>query len=140
MLAYGGLTQKDVKLVEFSSYGAMWKGVLNNDVDAAIASTISGQTKEVETSPRGIMYPPTPGGDKEAWARVNKVGPYYYPHRTTCGAGITEATAIELPSYPYPIFMAYASQPAEFVYSLAKAMIQEYPAYKDSAPGRQVST
>lgn len=135
VLAYGNLTPKDVKLVEFSSYGAMWKGVLNNDVDAAIASTISGQTKEVETSPRGIMYPPTPGADKEAWARVNKVGPYYYPHRTTCGAGITEATAIELPAYPYPIFMAYASQPADLVYNLAKAMIQEYPAYKDSAPG-----
>lgn len=135
VLAYGGLTPKDVKLVEFSSYGAMWKGVLNNDTDAAIASTISGQTKEVETSPRGIMYPPTPAADKEAWARVNKVGPYYYPHRTTCGAGITEATAIELPSYPYPIFMAYASQPADFVYSLAKAMITEYPAYKDAAPG-----
>jgi len=135
VLAYGGLTPKDVKLVEFSSYGAMWKGVLNNDTDAAIASTISGQTKEVETSPRGIMYPPTPAADKEAWARVNKISPYYYPHRTTCGAGITEATAIELPSYPYPIFMAYASQPADLVYNLAKGMIQEYPAYKDSAPG-----
>jgi TRAP transporter TAXI family solute receptor len=135
VIAYGNLTPKDVKLVEFSSYGAMWKGMVNNEVDAAIASTISGQTKELETSPRGIMYPPTPGADKEAWKRVNKVGPYYYPHRTTCGAGITEATAIELPAYPYPIFMAYASQPADLVYNIAKGMIQEYPAYKDSAPG-----
>lgn len=135
VLAFGNLTPKDVKLVEFSSYGAMWKGVVNNEVDAAIASTISGQTKEVETSPRGIMYPPTPGADKEGWARVKKISPYYYPHRTTCGAGITETNAIELPAYPYPIFMAYASQPADLVYNIAKGMIQEYPAYKDSAPG-----
>jgi TRAP-type uncharacterized transport system substrate-binding protein len=113
----------------------MWKGMVNNEVDAAIASTISGQVKEVETSPRGIVYPPTPGTDKEGWARVNKIGPYYYPHKTTCGAGIAPGTSIELPSYPYPIFMLYASQPADLVYSLAKAMIVNYDAYKDAAPG-----
>ena len=47
VLAFAGLTKDDVKLVEFSGYGAMWKGMLNNEVDAAIASTISGQVKEV---------------------------------------------------------------------------------------------
>jgi TRAP transporter TAXI family solute receptor len=135
VLAFGDLTAKDVKLVEFSSYGAMWKGMVNNEVDAAIASTISGQTKELETSPRGIMYPPAPAADKAGWERVKKISPYYYPHRTTCGAGITEANAIELPAYPYPIFMAYASQPEDLVYNLAKGMIKEYDAYKDAAPG-----
>lgn len=35
IIAYGGLTQKDVKIVEFASYGAMWKGLLNNDADGA---------------------------------------------------------------------------------------------------------
>ena len=135
VLAFGGLTRSDVKLVEFSGYGAMWKGMVNNEVDAAIASTISGQVKEVETSPRGIVYPPTPAADKEGWARVNKIGPYYYPHKTTCGAGIPQGGSVELPSYPYPIFMVYASQPADLVYSLAKAMIVSYDAYKDAAPG-----
>ena len=77
VMAFGGLTRNDVKLVEFSSYGAMWKGMVNNEVDAAIASTISGQVKEVETSPRGIVYPPTPAADKEGWARLNKIGPYF---------------------------------------------------------------
>ena len=124
-----------MKLVEFSSYGAMWKGMVNNEVDAAIASTISGQVKEVETSPRGIVYPPTPAADKEGWARLNKIGPYYYPHKTTCGAGIPQGGSVELPSYPYPIFMAYASQPADLIYSLTKAMIVSYDAYKDAAPG-----
>jgi len=135
VLAFGNLTKNDVKLVEFSGYGAMWKGMVNNEVDAAIASTISGQVKEVETSPRGIIYPPTPAGDKEGWARINKIGPYYYPHKTTCGAGIPQGGSVELPSYPYPIFMVYASQPADLVYSLAKAMIVSYDAYKDAAPG-----
>ena len=135
VLAFAGLGRNDVKLVEFSSYGAMWKGMLNNEVDAAIASTISGQIKEVETSPRGIIYPPTPASDKEGWARVNKIGPYYYPHKTTCGGGIPPGGSVELPSYPYPIFMAYATQPADLMYNLTKAMIANYDAYKDAAPG-----
>src|SRR3990167_1682687 len=31
ILAFGGLTTNDVKRVEFSSFGAMWKGMLNNE-------------------------------------------------------------------------------------------------------------
>ena len=135
ILAFGGLTRNDVKLVEFSSYGAMWKGIINNEVDAAIASTISGQAKEAEASPRGLVYPPTPAADREGWARLNKFGPYYAPHKATCGVGITAANPVELPNYPYPIFMAYAQQPAELVYNLAKAMIDGYDGYKDGAPG-----
>jgi TRAP transporter TAXI family solute receptor len=135
VLAFGGLTRNDVKLVEFSSYGAMWKGMVNNEVDAAIASNISGQVKEVETSPRGIVFPPTPAADKEGWARLHKIGPYYYPHKSTCGAGVPAGGSVELPAYPYPIFMAYASQSADLVYNITKAMIADYGDYKDAAPG-----
>jgi TRAP transporter TAXI family solute receptor len=135
VLAFGGLTRSDVKLVEFSSYGAMWKGMLNNEIDAATASNISGQVKEVETSPRGIIYPPTPAADKEGWARLLKIGPYFLPHKATCGVGLSAQNPAELPSYAYPIFMTYAEQPADLVYSLTKAMIVDYDAYKDGAPG-----
>lgn len=135
ILAFGGLTRNDVKLVEFSSYGAMWKGIINNEVDAAIASTISGQAKEAEASPRGLVYPPTPHADRAGWERLHKFGPYYAPHKATCGVGITAATPVELPNYPYPIFMAYASQSADLVYNLAKAMINGYDGYKSGAPG-----
>jgi TRAP transporter TAXI family solute receptor len=135
VLAFAGLGKSDVKLVEFSSYGAMWKGILNNEVDAAIASTISGQAKEAEASPRGLLYPPVPAADKAGWARMNKLGPYYAPHKATCGVGITAQTPVELPNYPYPIFTAYASQPADLVYGVTKSMIVNYGAYKDGAPG-----
>jgi TRAP transporter TAXI family solute receptor len=135
VLAFAGLGRNDVKLVEFSSYGAMWKGILNNEVDAAIASTISGQAKEAEASPRGLMYPPMPASDKAGWTRVNKISPYYAPHKATCGPGMSEKNPVELPNYPYPIFTVYASQPANLVYSMAKSMIVNYDAYKDGAPG-----
>lgn len=133
VLAFAGLGKADVKLVEFSSYGAMWKGIINNEVDAAIASTISGQAKEAEASPRGVVFPPAPAADKAGWARINKISPYYAPHTATCGAGIT--APVELPNYPYPIFTAYANQPADLVYSMTKSMIVNYAAYKDGAPG-----
>jgi TRAP transporter TAXI family solute receptor len=135
VLAFAGLGKNDVKLVEFSSYGAMWKGIVNNEVDAAIASTISGQAKEAEASPRGLVYPPAPATDKAGWARINKISPYYAPHKTTCGPGMSAQNPVELPNYPYPIFMVYASQPANLVYSMAKSMIVNYDAYKDGAPG-----
>jgi TRAP transporter TAXI family solute receptor len=135
ILAFGDLKQSDVKAVEFSSYGAMWKGMVNNDVDAAFATTITGPAKELETSPRGIIWPPLPHNDKAGWERVKKVGSFFFPHMATCGAGISKDKPIELGNYPYPIFMVYGSVPADEVYSITKAMIVGYDAYKDAAPG-----
>jgi len=135
IMAFGGVDKKDVKLVEFSNYGAMWKGMVNNEVDAAFASTISGQAKEVEASPRGLMWPAMPANDKAGWDRVAKFGPYFYPHTATCGAGITKDKPVQTAAYPYPIVMVYASQSADLVYSIAKGMIDQYAAYKDAAPG-----
>jgi TRAP transporter TAXI family solute receptor len=135
ILAFGGLKQSDVKTVEFASYGAMWKGMVNNDVDAAFATTITGPAKELETSPRGIIWPPLPHADKAGWERVQKVGSFFFPHVATCGAGISQDKPIELGNYPYPIFVVYGQLPADQVYSLTKAMITGYDSYKDAAPG-----
>jgi hypothetical protein len=66
---------------------------------------------------------------------MRKVGPYFAPHRVTCGVELSPQRPSELPTYAYPIFMAYASQPADLVYGLARAMIVDYAAYKDAAPG-----
>jgi TRAP transporter TAXI family solute receptor len=135
ILAFGGLTASDVRIVEFSNYGAMWKGMVNNEVDAAFASTISGQAREVDASPRGLVWPPMPGSDKAGWERVNKIGPYFYPHQVSCGAGIAKDKPVETAAYPYPIFMAYASQPNDLIYGVAKSMIVNYNDYKDGVPG-----
>jgi TRAP transporter TAXI family solute receptor len=136
ILAFANLTKDDVKLVEFSSFGAMWKGMINNEVDAAIASTITGQVRELETSPRGVVMPETPAADKAGWERLLKIGPYFVPHKATCGAGgLSKSNPRELPNYPYPIFMAYADQKADLTYSITKSMIVDYADYKDAAPG-----
>jgi TRAP transporter TAXI family solute receptor len=135
ILAFADLKQSNVKIVEFSSYGAMWKGLLNNDVDAAFATTITGPAKEAETSPRGLVWPPLPHNDKTGWERVQKVGSFFFPHVATCGAGISKEKPIELGNYPYPIFVVYGAQPADQVYAITKAMIAGYDIYKDAAAG-----
>jgi TRAP transporter TAXI family solute receptor len=135
ILAFGGLAKADVKIVEFASYGAMWKGMLANEVDGAIASTISGQAKEMETSPRGLIYPALPHADKAGWDRLKKLGPYFQPHVVTCGAGFSAQNKGEVASYAYPIFMAYDKEPADGIFAITKAMIDGYAAFKDAAPG-----
>src|SRR4051794_5306076 len=135
ILAFGGLKQSDVKVVGFSSYGAMWKGLPNNATDAAFATTITGPAKEAETSPRGVIWPPLPHSDHAGWERVQKVGSCFFRHVATCGAGISKEKPIELGNYPYPIFVAYGSQPAEQVYAITKARITGYDVYRDAAAG-----
>jgi TRAP transporter TAXI family solute receptor len=135
MLAFGGLTRSDVKIVEFASYGASWKGMLNNEIDAAVASNISGQAKETETSPRGLFYPSMPASDTAGWERVRKIGPYFQPHKSSCGTSASKDKPLETSSYPYPILMHYGSLAADTIYNLTKAMVSNYDLYKDGAPG-----
>ena len=135
LIAFGGWTSNEVKLVEFASYGAMMKGVVNNEIDLFFASTISGLAKEIESSPRGITWVPMPASDKAGWDRVQKIAPYFYPHKASCGAGFAKGQVIETSVYPYPIFMAYGTQDANLIYSLTSAMIKHYDEYKDSVPG-----
>lgn len=138
LIAFGGLTEKDVTLVQFSSNNAMWKGVINNEADAVLTSTISGQSKEADSSPRGILWPPMPADDKEGWARVHRKAPYFVAQKATCGAGgLSPQTPVAMSSYAYPIFMTYADRPAETVHAVTKAMIDTYDKYKDGAPGAE---
>jgi TRAP transporter TAXI family solute receptor len=135
MLAFAGLTTRDVKIVEFAS-NAMWKGAVNNDVDALFGSTIAGPAKELQTSPRGIVWPSLPHSDKAGWERVRKVGPYFTEHNASCGAGeFAKDKPIQMGTYPYPIYTVYGSQPEDEVYVLTKALIDGFDGYKDNAPG-----
>jgi len=135
VLAFAGLTQKDVKIVEFASYGAMWKGIVNNDADAGFATTITGPARELESSPRGIIWPPLPHKDEAGWARVQKVGAFFTKLVATCGAAISPEKPVEMGNYPYPNFVTYASKSNDEIYAVTKAMIEGYDSFKDGAPG-----
>lgn len=134
MLACGGLTWKDVKKVEFPGYGASWRGMVNGQVDAAFASTLSGPTKKLQASPRGIMWPKVPHKDAACWARLSKVAPYFVPNMATRGTGISKDKPHEGARYPYPILMTLAAQDTKTVYSLTRAITELYPKFSQAEP------
>lgn len=134
-MAFGGLTWNDVVKVEFGGFGDSWKGLVNGQVDAAFAATNSGMAYELEASPRGIIWPPTPHADKEGWARMQKIAPFFAPNMATIGAGFSKEKPYEGAAYPYPILIAYPEADADLAYNMTKAMYELFPEYDGKAPG-----
>ena len=134
-LAFGGLTWDDVVKVEFAGFNQSWEGLINDQVDAAFASTVTPLAKRLDASPRGIFWPPLPHDDDAAWARFLKVAPYFVKHTATAGAGMSPEHPWEGAGYSYPILVANASYDQGVAYTLVKAMTEGFDEYKDGAPG-----
>jgi TRAP transporter TAXI family solute receptor len=134
-LAFGGLSWNDVTKVEVSGFAASFTAVLNDQADAAFSSTVSPPVSRLAASPRGVVWPAMGKDDAAAWERMKKVAPYFLPHTVTSGAEISKDKPWSGATYPYPILVANASQKADVVYALVKAMIQNFDDYKDGAPG-----
>ncbi|MEM9622051.1 MAG: TAXI family TRAP transporter solute-binding subunit [Pseudomonadota bacterium] len=134
-LACGGLTWDDVIRVDFPGYNAMWTGIVNGQVDAAYANTVSGPTRKLEASPRGIFWPPAPHADQDCWTRMAEIVPIMIPHNATRGAGISVDKPHEGATYPYPLLIALAAQDEQLVHDLALAIHRHFDEYKDADPG-----
>jgi uncharacterized protein len=135
MLAFAGLTWADVKKVEFGGFGQAMDGILNNQVDAAFSSSISGQAFRIAASPRGLRYPVFSHADTEGWARMRKVAPFFVPAFGAEGAELSPTNKVESATYPYPVLMTYANANADLVYAMTKAMVELFDDYKAGAPG-----
>ena len=72
-LAFGGLTRKDIKEVWFGSYNAMKDAVIADQLDAFGTVTTSANVRQIEASPRGLIWPPFPADNKKGWEAMNKV-------------------------------------------------------------------
>jgi len=135
MLAFANLTWDDVKKVEFGGFGAAMDGIVNNQVDAAFTSSISGKAYQIAKSPRGLVYPIFSHKDKAGWARMNAMAPFFFPFMGTEGAELSKDHPAESATYPYPILMTYAAQDADLVYNMTRAMVETFDLYKGAAPG-----
>jgi TRAP transporter TAXI family solute receptor len=135
LLASANLTWKDVTRVDFGGFGAAMEGIINNQVDAAFSSTISGPAYKIASSPRGIQYPVVPHKDNAAWERLNKTAPFFVRGWGAEGADLSPEKKVEGATYPYPVLMSMAKADAELVYNMTKAMVELFPDYKDGAPG-----
>ena len=135
MLAFANLTWNDVQKVEFGGFGAAMDGIVNNQVDAAFTSSISGFAYKIAKSPRGLVYPIFPHNDKAGWARMKAMAPFYFAFMGTEGAELSKDKPAESATYPYPILMTYAKQDESLVYNMTRAMVETFDMYKDGAPG-----
>lgn len=134
-LAFADLTWDDVEKVEFAGFGSSWEGMTNNQVDAAFAITVSGSTKPVASSPRGLVWPATPHDDSAGWDRMLAMAPYFTKNMLYAGTNVPK-DGLEGMAYPYPILTAHAEFTSEdLAYNMTKAMVEAYDLYKDGAPG-----
>ncbi|MBC8418154.1 MAG: TAXI family TRAP transporter solute-binding subunit [Pseudomonadota bacterium] len=129
-LAFGGMTWNDVNRVEFPSYGAACKALIEGKTDASVVSTSASIMYELETSPRGLFWVQFPPSDKEGWDRMLKIAPFLSPKKETVGAGISKENPVYLPGYRYPMITVYANADPEWVYNFVKALDQTYPMYE----------
>jgi len=135
MLAFAGMTWDDVERVEFPGFGASWEGIINNQVDAAFATTTSGPAYQLEASPRGLAWVEFPHDDEEGWARLQEKAPFFAPNMAIEGAGISPENPHEGAAYPYPVLIAYADQDVDLTYNMTRAMVELFDEYADAAPG-----
>lgn len=134
-LAFAGLTWDDVEKVEVSGFKASVDAIINGQADAAFMSTVTPHAKRLAASPRGIHWPPLPHDDEAGWERTMAAAPVYQKNMATSGAEISKDSPHEGAVYAYPILVTNANMDADTVYSLTRAIVEEYDQYKDAAPG-----
>lgn len=135
MLAYAGLTWDDVIKVEFPGFKDSIDGVISGQADAAFSSTVSPHLKRLGASPRGITWTPMAADNKKGWEMLHDVAPYFSPTKAVVGAEISKDKPWQGAGYPYPILVTNSDRSADEVYTLTKALVENFDAYKDNAPG-----
>lgn len=132
-LAFGGLTRDDVEMVWFGSYNAMKTAVLANQLDAFGSVTTSANMREIESSPRGLVWPQFPPDDKEAWQNVTDVVSFASPYKETMGAGVSEEDPRWLVGYRYPMITVYQDAVSvDEVYNVIKAIDLSFDDFKNT--------
>jgi TRAP-type uncharacterized transport system substrate-binding protein len=137
-MACANLRWNDVKKVDFPSWGASARAVIEGTADAFIASTNSGLVYELAASPRKYVAPsvPSPREDPACWKRLQRVAPHFEYHEASVGAGtISKEHPHKGATYGYPIITTYANQHADLVYHQTRMIYDLLPEYVSAHPG-----
>lgn len=134
-LAYGGLTWDDVERVDFGGFGASWTGLIEDQVDAAFASTNSGKAYEAEAGPRGLFWPPIDPENTEGFEAMTSIAPFFVINKAMVGATIDGTDGYQGAGYAYPVLTAMDSTEDDLVYNMTKAMVELFDQYDGKAPG-----
>jgi len=139
-LAAGSLTWADVQKLDFPSWGASGRAVIEGKADCYIASTNSGPVYELANSPRKYSPAamPDPKQDRAAWERLKKIAPFFDYNLATIGAPpVSKETPHLGATYGYPIVTTFVWQDAELVYHQTRMIYDLFPEYKAAWPGNE---
>jgi uncharacterized protein len=131
-LAYGGLGWDDVTKVTVPGWKASIQGIIDGNIDAAVASTNSSMLFQVESSPRGLRFFEAPKEETENWANLHKHAPWLVPHVATAGVGLSAENTHTGATFGYPVLITYSRMSEQAVYELVKLMVTRYDKYKDA--------
>ena len=134
ILAFADLSWKDMELVEFPSYVAALRALIEGKADAAGAAPAAAVLRELEASPNGISWVALDPANKEGWAKAQKAVPFVEPFQEEIGAGLSKETPVWVMGYRYPMGTVYAKTPEAEVYAITKAIAETYDLYKDANP------
>jgi len=130
VLAFAGLTLNDVQLVQFPSYVASLRALIEGRADCAGAAVNTAVLRELEASPRGISWVQLDPNNAQGWAAMRRVVSFAEPLRETIGSGVSESAPANVMGYRYPMITVNADAPDAEVYALMKAVHGTFDAYK----------
>lgn len=119
LLAFGGLTEADVKIIMASSSTAAWGHVIEGTGDSFNIMADAPKAYELAASRHGIYWIPTPKADMKGWTRVWDFCPFISPFVPQVGAGISKENPPDLSCQPY-LVIAYSNLPEEYAYAWTK--------------------
>ncbi len=132
-LAFGGLTESDVKIVIAPSSTAAWGHVIEGTGESFNITPEAPKAKELEASRHGIYWIPTPRSDIAGWKRLLEIAPFAGPFTPQIGAGISKDIPIELSGQPY-LVIAYSNLPEEYAYTWTKGVWKGWDLWSDKHP------
>lgn len=134
ILAFAGLTWNDMQLIEFPSYGATMKALVEGKADCAGVAPAAATLRELEASQYGIGWVALDPANKAGWARAQKAVPFVEPFQETIGAGLSAQNPVWMMGYRYPMITVPAKANADEAYAMTKAVAETYDLYKDANP------
>lgn len=126
-LAFAGISADEVVWVPFPSGTKCIEGVGTGQIDASSGSLITLTVIRLFSSPVSLKFLPAPEDDKEGWKRFAQF--ISYPHGVW-EYGICKGKPLDVAigSYYYAVLAEHSE---DDVYTLAKALFETYPKYKD---------
>ncbi|MBI2953763.1 MAG: TAXI family TRAP transporter solute-binding subunit [Chloroflexi bacterium] len=133
-LAFGGLTLKDVTVVNAPSIAAGVNGLLEGTIDAVGSAPFGSGFVELAASRYGIYWFDMPQSNTEGWKRLREIQGAGGPVALKGAPGMKQGEKIDVFGYEESVWST-PKVSDEAVYAFVKAMKEGYGTYSPMEPG-----